>query len=97
MKAEDKKLAEEILTGKGFQIWLCAGKKHNVVNDQIIKPILEAMEQYHKDKLNEITDNDIMAWADKLRGNRWFGALIWGGLVRGARSFKDGEIKHIER
>ena len=78
MKTKDKKLAEKIYNDRFTE--------EDTDNGVLIKPnyectiqdeLFEGMEQYHKDKLNEITDNDIMGWADKLRGNRWFGALIW--------------------
>ncbi len=64
MTIEDKKLAEKILE-QNLGFITCCKDKSDSVNNAIVKPIIEAMEQYYHAKLAKITDADIHIVFDK--------------------------------
>ena len=100
MTIEDKKLAEKILE-QNLGFITCCKDKSDSVNNAIVKPIIEAMEQYYHAKLAKITDADIHKWIFENNpvedgDDEW----LYGyrqGLFSGAKLFRDVEIKHIDR
>lgn len=71
--------------------------KNKIINGFLLASIRQVAREYAKlsfVKVQNITDEDIHKWADDLRIIKWFDAHVWGGLVKGAKAFRDGEIKH---
>jgi len=93
MTAEDKKLAEEILD-KELSLVEQGWNKREL--------IIYAMEAYHQAKLSEVTDEDIEAWANNVP-LATLDVLVSSidtfryGMRTGAKAFRDGKIKHIEK
>jgi hypothetical protein len=83
------KLAEEILD------------KYDIPkNDWRFDIIAEAMQEYHKARLKEITDSDIEEWANGIanpESKKDFERGEWLGIKEGAKAFRDNKIKHIEK
>ena len=52
--------------------------------------VCKAMEAYHKSKMAEITDEEIEKWA---RANS-LSSITEQAMIKGAKAFKNGEIKH---
>ena len=80
------KLAEEILRNHVENNGCDELCIKNSLWEQIL---IEAMQAYHNAKMKEITDEDIVKWAEPK-------SVFIGAVVLGAKAFRDGEIKHIE-
>lgn len=61
---------------------------------------LQAMQAYHEQKMKEVTDSDIEAWASlqvNPESKKDFERGLWLGLKVGAKAALNNEIKHIEK
>lgn len=63
--------------------------------DKMYGEIIEAMQEYHKAKMKEVTDEDIQRYAEK----KWTGRQKLPEIISfySAKAMRDGEIKHIEK
>ena len=74
-----------------------------IMYDNMYGCIMESMEAYHQAKLAEVTDEDIEAWAEEYAGRedssrkQFIDWEAYDGFVAGAKSLRDGKIKHIEQ
>ena len=59
-----------------------------------LQDLLRFAEAYHAAKMAEVTDEDIEEWACK---NKNISLSFSAGMSYGAKAFRDGKIKHIEK
>ena len=82
------KLAEEIITRvTGKSSWYL--KQNFITYYQTIK----AMQEYHKAKMSEITDEDIEKWADTQCLIEPMRGYSKASMVSAAKAMRNGEIK----
>jgi len=78
------KLARNIFNEQtNFNKWL------KELTESEVDHILSMMLEYHKAKMEEITDDDIVKWAEPK-------SVFIGAVVLGAKAMRDGEIKHTK-
>ena len=92
MKDKDKKLAVEILE----DTFISSGSFLDV---DYIDLYVDAMQAYHEAKMKEVTDEDIVDYSIRIVKSSilCYSPLVETGIIIGAKAFRDGEIKHIEK
>jgi hypothetical protein len=90
----DRIIRERLVINKA-NLEYCAW--HEIINGLLLQSIREAMQAYHEAANKQIINEDIHKYIDHTKREDGTPGMDEQAFYEGAKAFRDGEIKHIEK